>query len=195
MIPSTVLNDISNAKRYFLDLLDQQRKDMETGSEIKTQALSGELINVIDDLEFRISAGYRDDATQRLYDRMMTIIGSYGIEPTPEPVGDRRIYFGVKQSNVLPTGPEILDGGFIDIISGEDYTLPLQTLAPGYVWFAELISEPIKTAFEDTLTPSNNGPIGSGTGVFGRPLATVESFRVGMTRYETLFTNPITFKQ
>lgn len=195
MIPTTVLNDISNAKRYFLDLLDQQRKDMETGSEIKTKALSGELINVIDDLSFRIEAGYRDEATQRLYDRMMTIIGSYGIEPIPEPEGDRTIYFGVKSTNVLPTGPDVLAGDSVQITSGEDYTLPLQTLGAGYIWFAELQSEPIKTAFEDTVTPSNNGPIGSGTGVFGRPLATVESLRVGMTRYETLFVNPITFKQ
>lgn len=106
-----------------------------------------------------------------------------------------KVYYGFRNTNVTPIESEILSSPFINISGNPvNYTLPLDiNTSANYIWFAEDITEPIKTKWVDINNPLNSGFIGSSTDLFGTPII-VGSKRVYMTQYKTQFSYPVQIK-
>jgi len=106
-----------------------------------------------------------------------------------------RVYYGFKSDDTVLNESQILASSYIVINNNQSaYTLPFQNATGlGYVWFAEKLMEPIKTKWQDSIVPINNGFIGSTDDLFG-PAITVGSLRFYDTEYATQFDNPIIIK-
>ncbi len=105
------------------------------------------------------------------------------------------VYYGTTTSNNVLTQTQIEAAAFIAENPGAViYVLPFPgaTANPSYHWFAEKLTEPIKTNGADVSDPNNTFGIGSPTDTFGPPV-TVGPYRFYITTYATAL-NPTNIK-
>lgn len=103
-----------------------------------------------------------------------------------------RVYYGTSEVNTLPSEVDVLNSPSFDIATGEDFIIPFpQSATPVYYWFAYAITEPIKTAWEDTVLPINKGEIGTSGSLFRPYVAIGDTLRGTITQYKTQFDNDI----
>ena len=106
------------------------------------------------------------------------------------------IYYGWKDDNTELTEEEILDT--VTTVSytegAADYTIPWQTnTGIKFLWWAELLTEPLKTKWQDTVVVANNGNIGTEDDLFGAAVE-VGTLRFYQSVYATTASYPIQIK-
>lgn len=102
-----------------------------------------------------------------------------------------KVYFGFANNRVILNEDEILKStNFIIVNKGSDYDIHWPDSKEVYYWFAESISEPVKTKWEDIAQPINKGNIGTDNDLFPDPIE-IGSFRYYITVYKTQMGNSI----
>lgn len=107
------------------------------------------------------------------------------------------VYYGWKDDNTELTEEEILDT--VTTVSytegAADYTIPWQTnTGIKFLWWAELLTEPLKTKWQDTVNTPNNGNIGTEDDLFGAAVE-VGTLRFYQSVYATTASYPIQIKE
>lgn len=100
-----------------------------------------------------------------------------------------KVYYLFSDTNTLPTEEEILASDSVNIVPGSDYVVPVNNGETKYVMIAELLTEPAKVRWDDTVDTDNNGTIGANKTILAG--VTVDTFRVYVTNFKTEFPNPI----
>lgn len=106
------------------------------------------------------------------------------------------VYYGWKDDNTVLTESEILATittvGYTE--GASSYIIPWQTETEiKFLWWAELLTEPLKTKWQDTVNTPNNGNIGTEDDLFGAAV-TVDSLRFYQSVYATTAAYPLQIK-
>lgn len=129
----------------------------------------------------------RDEILQNLQNCLIKIIGE------DDPITYADIYYGFLDTKTILSPENIILGTGAQIVSQLDYIVNLNDSQDyKYVWVAEPVTEPSKGQWEDTVNNLNKGNIGTDQDLFGIP-QTSGNFRVYITEYKTIFSNPILF--
>ena len=105
------------------------------------------------------------------------------------------VYFGTVDTRDILTEPEIIASDSIKIDRGTEYEIDfVYPENPKFYWFAEPITEPIKTFWRDKLLPLNGGNIGTDQDLFDEPII-VGVYRFYISVYKTQIENVVEFKK
>ena len=178
---------LSKGKQYYSNIVSVWVAGLEIGVDLCHDKIKS-LRETILALQYQFDSSLVDKTSDQLYSCLERQIGY----TTPElPL---TAYFGFLDTKTVLSKSAIESSNSTNYGEGSAYTLHLevnQTLK--YVWFAELLTEPVKTDWQDTLNAFNKGLIGTSDDLFGAT-QTVDIYRYYITNYKTIFSNPIQLK-
>lgn len=187
--PEIILEDIIRGFEFYSTSVSSEISIQEMGNNICPCDLDYQcLLYILKSLEWRLEQEKYDNTTELLYKKLILIIG------TQSDITQVKFYYGIKDTSSTLTIEQILASSFITRNTGINPTITFPTNSlPKYYWFAELLTEPTKTKWQDTIVDLNFGNIGTSSDLFGAPV-TVSTYRFYDTEYATQFSNPIQFK-
>lgn len=104
------------------------------------------------------------------------------------------IYYGFLDSYADPLTKDEIESSFAGTTpgTGGDVVIDFTSVGdPQFIWFAERLTEPVKTAWEDTVNAFNHGSIGSPTDLFAAPVEVETTYRFYVSNYKTVAPNPL----
>lgn len=187
--PQVIQDDVIRGNSFLNNLIHNEILADQSGISKNNCDVDSEcLLFILKALQFRLDQEKYDKKTEKLYRDLILIIGDY---TQPSTI---RFYYGTKDTDTLLTNSEILASSYIETSSGSNPVIPYASVnTPKYYWMAELLTEPVKTKWQDTVVSFNNGNIGTSVDTFG-PTVTVNSFRFYDTEFATQFDYPVQFK-
>ena len=186
--PQIIIDDVIRGKAFLADIVHNEILAKQAGiPKDPCEVDSKCLFFILKALDYKIEQDEFDTYTEKLYRRLILIIGKY-IAPTIS-----RFYYGVKDTSTNLTELEILASPYIESATGSNPIITFNPGSPKYNWMAEFSTEPIKTKWQDTVVIFNNGNIGTIEDTFG-PSNIIGIFRFYDTEFLTQFQYPIQFK-
>lgn len=176
--------DIARGYIYYSDLMANILEDKAYG--IDNCIDEKPLYNILLALKFELlQEEPRDEVLASLQDCLIRIIGEGDMTQYAT------VYYGFLDTKTILSPEDIILNTGVQIVSQLDYIVNLNDSQQyKYVWVAEPVTEPLKGKWEDTVTDLNKGNIGTDQDLFGIPQMS-GNFRVYITEYKTIFSNPI----
>ena len=186
--PEVIIDDVIRGKSFLTNLIHNEILADQSGISNNNCDVDSEcLLFILKALDYRIEQDLFDSTTEKLYRDLILIIGKY-VAPILS-----RFYYGIKDTAADLTLEQILASTYISSAYGSNPIIPYTPgTVPKYPWMAELLIEPVKTKWQDTIVSFNNGDIGTNVDTFN--YITVGNYRVYDTNFATQFDYPIQFK-
>ena len=188
MIDITKLNDdIARGYLYYSDLIYNILINKSYG--INTCINEKPLYHILLALKYELLQDIpNNEVLEQLQICLLNIIGEESI------INNSIVYYGFLDTKTILSQSDIITQGISSsIVSQLSYVINLNSSQDyKYVWVAELLTEPLKTTWEDTVNNLNRGNIGTDQDLFSIPQIS-GLYRVYITEYKTIFSNPIEF--
>lgn len=185
--PQLILDDIETGKVYLSKLISDGLVDKKNGCvDCGCSDTTSCLKSILFSLDYKVSVNTYDATAESLYLQMMDIIG--GIVPINI---TSTVFWGTWTGTTI-TEAQIVAANPLIIAKNADYEIPFGSGLIRKYFFAELIDEPVKVEYVDTVY-GTEGNIGSPSDLFDAGII-VGNYRAYLNRYPTILLNPYLIK-